>query len=78
MAQAKRKKSYLGLLIAIGTIVILLFILVTAVAIFVLSQQFNAAGSGGQNLLTYTSPLSMIEVERVDPALALASLRVVR
>ena len=74
MAQAKRKKSYLGLLIAIGTIVILLFILVTAVAIFVLSQQFNAAGSGGQNLLTYTSPLSMIEVERVDPALALASL----
>jgi len=74
MKQTRDKKPYLGLMIAIGTLIILMLILVAAVAIFLLTRQLSATETGGGSLLTNTSPLTMIDVDRVDPALALASL----
>ncbi|MBN1993648.1 MAG: hypothetical protein JW953_13185 [Anaerolineae bacterium] len=74
MTQTKFKKSYLGLFLIVGTLITLFLILLTAMAIFILTRRSNAAEFGGQSLLTDTAPLKMIEVKQVDPALALASL----
>ncbi len=70
----KRKKSYVGLIIVVGTLTILVFILVTAVVALFVTNQLRADSRMGQSLLFNTSPLDMIEVDEVDPALALASL----
>jgi len=74
MTQTKRKQSHLGLIVAISTLAVVFFILMAAVVIFLLSTRLTAAEPVGRNLLADTSPLTMIDPEQVDPALALASL----
>lgn len=71
MKQSRLKRSHLSFLIIAGTLTILMFILVTAVVIFFLTNQTNAAEPTGRSLLVNRRPL---EVDQVDPALALASL----
>lgn len=71
MKSSGLKRSHLSFLIIVGTLTILMFILVTAVAIFFLTNQSNAAEPAGRSLLTNRRPL---DVDQVDPALALASL----
>lgn len=71
MKQSRLKRSHLSFLIIAGTLTILMFILVTAVVIFFLTNQTNAAEPAGRSLLVNRRPL---EVDQVDPALALASL----
>lgn len=74
MKQAKSKKSYLGLIVAVSTLTILLFILIAAIVIFLFTSQLRDTQPAGKSPLTNTGPLSMINVDQVDPALALASL----
>jgi hypothetical protein len=74
MKQAKSKKSYLGLIVAVSTLTILLFILIAAIVIFLFTSQLRGTQPAGESSLTNTGPLSMINVDQVDPALALASL----
>ncbi len=75
MQQAKRKRSYLGLIIVVSTLAILMLILIVAVVMLFVSSQLGLADSVSSGLLgTNANPLDMIEVEKVDPALALASL----
>ena len=72
MKQPRIKRSYLGFIIIVGTMTILLFILVAAVTIFLLTSQLNAAESVDDSLLTgQPNPLN---VRQVDPALALVAL----
>ena len=74
MQQTKRKNSHLGLLIVVGTLAILMFILITAVVVLFLTNQFGGGSSVDDSILTSTSPLNTVDVDEVDPALALASL----
>ena len=71
MKQAKLKSSQLSLIVIVGTLTILMFILIAAVAIFLFSSRLNAAEPVGKSLLTSQSPL---DIEQIDPALALLSL----
>jgi hypothetical protein len=74
MKQAKSQKSYLGLIVVVSTLTILTFILIAAIVIFLFTSQLSGAEPVDASLLANTSPLTMIDVDRVDPALALASL----
>jgi hypothetical protein len=74
MQQAKTKNSYLGLLIIVGTLAILLLILVVVIAVFLATRQFSANQVSRPNLLIGPNPLTYLNVERIDPALALAAL----
>jgi hypothetical protein len=74
MQQTTRKNSHLGLIIVVGTLTVLMLILLTAVAILFFTNQFGATNSVRRSLLTGTGPLDMVDVDQVDPALALASL----
>ncbi len=74
MRQAKFKTTHLGLIIVVGTLTILMFILIAAIAILFFTNQLGAAQPEEQSLLIGASPLNRIDVEQVDPALALASL----
>jgi hypothetical protein len=72
MAQTRKKKSHLGLVIVIGVFAVLTFIVIAAVVLFLITRS-NSADSG-QSLLTNTGPLTRLDVEQIDPALALAAL----
>lgn len=74
MQQVKRRNPYLGLIIVVGTLTILMFILLVAVGTFLFSGQFSSAQSGGGSVLRGRNPLNAVNVEEIDPALALASL----
>jgi hypothetical protein len=74
MKQTTSKKSYLGLIVAISTLTILLFILIAAIVIFLFTSQLRDTEPAGESSLTNIGPLSMINLDQVDPALALASL----
>lgn len=74
MQQIKRKKPFLGLIIIVGTLTILMLILLVAVGTFFFSSQFSAAQSFGGGILRGRNPLNTVNVEEIDPALALASL----
>lgn len=70
----KRKRSYLGLIVIVSTLAVLMLILIAAVAALFLTNRSNADNPLDGSLLTAASPLDIVEVEKVDPALALASL----
>jgi hypothetical protein len=74
MQRTKRKKSHLGLIIVVSTLAILMLILITAVVALFFTNQFGADNFAEKSILTGASPLDMINVDEVDPALALASL----
>lgn len=74
MQQVKPNPRRLGLLIFIGMLAILMLILVVAIAIVLVNNQFEAAQARGNSFLFGLSPLDRIDVDKVDPALALASL----
>ena len=71
MTPAKSKPTRLGLMIVVGVLAVLAFILVTALTVFYLFSYLTAVPSLGEGLITGRSPL---DVERIDPALALALL----
>jgi len=74
MEQTKRKNSHLGLIIVVGTLTILMFILLAAVVILLFTNQAGNTDTITRSLLSDVSPLDMVSVSQVDPALALASL----
>ena len=74
MEQAKPKSSYLGPMIIVGTLAILIIILITTSSIFYFANQFDSNQSGPLNPFVSSSPLNQIDVDEIDPALALASL----
>jgi hypothetical protein len=74
MQTTNRRKSQLGLMIIVGTLTILAFILAVALAVLFATSQFGAGSGTSNRLLTGTSPLTSVDVGKVDPALALASL----
>ena len=74
MQQTTRKNNHLGLIIVVSTLAVLMFIMLAAVVVLLLTNQFGSAAAVGRSLLTRTTPLDMVNVEQVDPALALASL----
>lgn len=75
MQQAKLKHSHLGLIIIVGTLAILMLILIAAIGVLFFTSQFGSAQSGEANALPgTTNPLTLLNVDKIDPALALASL----
>ncbi len=74
LQQTKRKNSYLGFIIIAGTLAILMLIIVMAIAIFIIARQFDPGQSNQANSLLGVNPLSQLDTEEIDPALALASL----
>lgn len=74
MQQVKTKNSYLGLLIIIGTLAILLLILVAVIGVFLATRQFSASQVSGLNLLIGPNPFTYLNVDEIDPALALGGL----
>jgi hypothetical protein len=74
MQQAKRKNSYLGLIVIVFTLAVLMFILVTIIGILFFTSRTSASSAGQANLFTGSSPLRQLTTEKIDPALALASL----
>jgi hypothetical protein len=74
MQQIKRKNPYLGLIIIVSTLTIIMLILLVAIGTFFFSSQLGAASSTGSSFLRGRNPLNTVNVEEIDPALALASL----
>jgi len=72
MAQTSKKKSHLGLIIVIGVFSVLTFIVIAALVLLLITRS-NSTESG-QSLLTNTGPLTRLDIEQIDPALALAAL----
>ena len=73
MQQARRKNSHLSLMIVIGMLTILMLILIAAIGIFLFTARFNQT-TPTRSQLVVRNPLTEINVDQVDPALALASL----
>lgn len=76
MKKGRRKNSYLGFMIVIGTFTMLLFILIAAIVILFVTSRFSTAQTTEESptLVQQRTPLDAIEADQVDPALALASL----
>lgn len=74
MQRARRRNSNLGLMIIVGTLGFLVVILLVAIVILVVSRQMSAARSGQLSFLVSINPSNQLDIEAVDPALALASL----
>ena len=73
MAQTSKRKSHLGLFIVIGVFSVLTFIIIAALVLLLITRA-NSANSSSWDLLTNTGPLTRLDIEQIDPALALASL----
>lgn len=74
MEQTRQKNSNLGLIIVVSTLAVLMLILLTAVVSLFLTNRMGSDTPRRPSLLTNTGPLTRIEVDQIDPALALASL----
>ncbi len=74
MQQVKPKNPYLGLIIIVSTLTILMLILVMVVGILFFASQFGSSQSSQSNPFIGKNPLAELDVENIDPALALASL----
>ena len=74
MQQAKPKNSYLSAIIIVSTLAILIIILIMVVGIFLFAGQFGSDSSSQINPLIGSNPINQINVDHIDPALALASL----
>ena len=73
MAQTSKRKSPWGLIIVIGVFSVLTFIIIAALVLLLITRS-NSADSRGQSLLINTGPLTRLDTEQIDPALALATL----
>lgn len=65
------RRTHLGLLVVVIVFAILMFIVLTAVGVLLFTTQLRPARPVNLGFITFSSPL---DVEQVDPALALASL----
>ena len=74
MQQAKSKNSHLGLLIIVGTLAVLMLILMMVIGILFVASQFGSTQASQVNPLIGRNPLAQLNIEDIDPALALASL----
>ncbi|MEW5958677.1 MAG: hypothetical protein AB1801_13175 [Chloroflexota bacterium] len=74
MEQSRQRRANLGLVIVVSTLTVLMLILLAAVIILLATNQLSADNSGRPSLLANTGPLTRVEIDQVDPALALASL----
>ena len=74
MQQARPKSPYLGLIIIGGTFIILVLILIVVMGIFFVSRQLSSDQTRPINPFVNANPLNQINVDDIDPALALASL----
>lgn len=74
MQQARSKNSNLGLYIIVGTMAILVIILLTAIGILIIARRSSAGDISPLSFIVGTNILSRLDVEAIDPALALASL----
>ncbi len=73
MAQTKKTRSRLGLILVIGVFSVLTFILIAAIVMLLVTRS-NARGTERESLLINTSPQTRLDTDKVDPALALAAL----
>jgi hypothetical protein len=74
MQQAKPRQAYLGVFIIVGIFTILAIILVMVLGIFVVARQFGAVQADSLNPLLGFSPFNELDIDKIDPALALISL----
>ena len=74
MQQVRPKSPYLGLIIIIGTLTILMLILAVVIGVFFVGRQLGSDQARPINPFVSTNPINQINVEDIDPALALASL----
>jgi hypothetical protein len=74
MQQVKPKRSYLGLIIIVGTLTILMLMLVVAIGVLFVGRQFGSAQARPINPFLGVNPINQIDTGEIDPALALASL----
>lgn len=72
MQQARIKTSHWGLIIIFGTVFVLVLILLATVGILLFTRQ-NSSNTA-PSIITGNSPVNQLNVETIDPALALASL----
>jgi len=70
----KQKRSYLSLIIIGSMLAVLLFLLVIAIGAIVVASQFGSSQTNQFNPLIGKNPLGQLDVENIDPALALSSL----
>lgn len=73
MQQARIKKPQWGLVIIFGTLFVLVLILLATVGILIFTRQ-NSSNNLQASIITGNSPVNRLNVEAIDPALALASL----
>ena len=73
MTQTSKRKSHLGLFIVIAVFSALTFIIIAALVLLLITRS-NSADSRSRSLLVSTGPLTRLDVEQIDPALALATL----
>jgi hypothetical protein len=74
LQQARGKNSYLSLIIIVGTLAVLFLILAVVVVVFFTTRQASSDQASRADLLVGLNPLTQLEADQVDPALALASL----
>ena len=74
MQTAKSQKSNLGLFIVVGILFVLFLIFAIAVSLLVIARQFGQEETNVFSPLFGTNTLNQIDVDAIDPALALASL----
>ncbi|HMR63173.1 MAG TPA: hypothetical protein PKE64_04090 [Anaerolineae bacterium] len=72
MRQARKRNAPTGLMIVVGTLAFLALLLVIAVGLLVVSQFFTPAGQ--LSAVFGVNPLNELNIEEIDPALAVASL----
>jgi hypothetical protein len=74
MQQVRRRNPYLGPIIIVGTLSILLLILIIVIGTFFITRQANTSQARRPNPLIGPNPVARVNVNNIDPALALASL----
>ncbi|MCB0210012.1 MAG: hypothetical protein KDJ52_11810 [Anaerolineae bacterium] len=74
MQQVRSSNSNLGLMIIVGTLAILVVILLTAIGILIMANRSNSSGINRLSFIVGTNILNRLDVDKIDPALALASL----
>jgi hypothetical protein len=72
MRQVRKRNAPNGLVIVVGTLAFLALLLVMAVGLLIVSQFFTPAGQLAA--VFGANPLNELQVEEIDPALAVASL----
>ena len=75
MQQVKpEQRSQWGLIVIVGIVAIIMFILVAIIAILFIANQMGASRADRFNPLLGKNLLAQLDIEKIDPALALSSL----